>query len=352
MRSLVHIGGGKLQLEEIPDIVPGDDEGILKVQGSAVCIGDAETLHGYGPVMNVPLALGHEIVGIVDALGANAPDTLKRHSGRRVIVDDARPCGDCEYCRQGHRRFCKAPRYGHIVEQPGLKNFGGYADAVTLDRHSVLVPIPDELPIELATFIVPVGSGVEWLLHEADLKKGESVAVLGTSRMGLASCVVALHQGASRIGLYGHPGGTDAIGAARGLGVTIRGEPNERAAGKLYDVVVVVTETPASYAAHAVEMAAPRGRVILASTSMEPSGLVPEFVRRKGLTLKGGRGASEGSLGRAVAIVVSLRDRLTGKLGEVHGLEEAEGRIKGLLCDGVARGTHMVISPQRSAAVR
>jgi len=85
---------------------------------------------------------------------------------------------------------------------------------------------------------------------------------------------------------------------------------------------------------------------------MEPSGLVPEFVRRKGLTLKGGRGASEGSIGRAVAIVVSLRDRMTGKLGEVHGLEEAEGRIKGLLCDGVARGTHMVISPQRPAAVR
>jgi len=344
MRTLVHVGNGELRLKELPDFVAGEDEGVLSVEGSAVCIADAETLHGYGPVMGTPLALGHEIVGVVSQVGPKAPDTLKQFLGQRVVVDDARPCGVCEWCRQGQRRYCKAPRYGHIVEEPTTHNFGGYADAITLDRQSVLVPISPELPIELATFIVPVGSGAEWLLLDCNLQPGESVAVLGTSRMGLASCVVALHQRAREVVLYGHPGGVDAIRAAKALGVTVRGEPAERAAGDLYDVVVVVTETPASYAARAVEMAAARGRVVMASTSMEPSGLIPEFIRRKGLTLKGGRGASEVALTQAASIVSAQREALNGKIGERYSLEQAEIQIKSLLQSGIARGTHMVIS--------
>ena len=346
MRTLVHVGNGRLSLEELPDLIAGHEEAILTVQGSAVCIADAETLHGYGPVMNTPLALGHEIVGVVSAVGAKAPANLKAALGQRVIVDDARPCGVCEWCQSGQRRYCKAPRYGHIVEQPGTRNWGGYADALTLDRHSVLIPVPEDLPIELATFIVPVGSGVEWLILDSQLQPGERVAVLGTSRMGLAACVVALHQRAREIVLYGHSGGTDAVRVAQALGIMVRGEPTERKPGELYDVVVVVTETPAAYAAHAVEMAAVRGRVVLACTSMESSGLVPELVRRKGLTLRGGRGASELALKRAVEVVNAQRAVLTGKLGERHGLEEAEQHIKGLLRDGVARGAHMVISAQ------
>jgi len=65
MRTLVHVGNGELRLKELPGFVAGEDEGVLSVEGSAVCIADAETLHGYGPVMGTPLALGHEIVGVV-----------------------------------------------------------------------------------------------------------------------------------------------------------------------------------------------------------------------------------------------------------------------------------------------
>lgn len=344
IRTLIHEGEGHLRLKELPDLIAQDGEGILQVEGSAVCIADAETLHGYGPVMSTPLALGHEIVGVVSQVGPHAPESLLRFLGRRVIVDDNRPCGECEWCKQGQPRYCRSPRYGHIVEEPTTRNFGGYSDAITLDRRSVLVPIPAELPIELATFIVPVGSGVEWLLRDSNLQAGESVAVIGSSRMGLASCVVALHQRASKVVLYGNPSGVDAIRAAEGLGVRIGGDPRQRKPGDTFDVVVVVTETPASYAALAVEMAALRGRVVIASTSMEPSGIAPELIRRKGLTLRGGRGASEAALAQAALIVSAMRDRLEGKIGEVCSLEEAESRIKSLLQDGVARGAHMVVT--------
>lgn len=341
MRGLVHVGDGKLDLRDLPPVSAGDDGAVLKVEGSAVCIGDAETLHGYGPVMTTPLVLGHEIVGRVTDVGPGAPSSLTQLQGARVLIDDARPCGQCEWCQRDQKRFCKSPRYGHIVQDASGQNWGGYAEAVTLDANSVLVPLPEDLPIELATFAFPVASGVEWLHVNAELKPGERVAILGTSRMGAATALVALHAGASKVVMYGNPAGVDAIEAVRAMGAEVRGEP---VLDEPYDVVVVVTEAPFEYVAVSVEMAGPLGRVILACTSTRSSGMKPETIRRKGLTLKGGRGASAQSLKKAIDIVATERGRLTAIRGEVYGLQDAEVVLKGLLDNGVARGAHVVIT--------
>jgi len=351
MRGLVFMGGGVLELQELPAPRPDAAEAILRVEGSAVCIADVETLCGYGPVMGAPLVLGHEIVGVVEDVGDDAAPALKALRGRRVLIDDARPCGVCDWCRDGQRRFCKSPRYGHIVHRPDRQNWGGYAEELTLDSRSVLVPVPDGLSIELATFIFPVASGVEWLMLDANVCAGERVAILGTSRMGAACALVALHQKASQVILYGDARGVDAIRATRAMGASTGGEPAVRASGDLFDVVIVVTEAPPHYAALAVEMAAPRGRVVLACTSMEPSGIVPELIRRKGLTLKGGRGASEGALRTAVDIVTADAGRLSGIVGESYGFEAAESALKGLLNGRAARGAHVVIVSDASRRV-
>ncbi|ODV41234.1 hypothetical protein AWV79_26760 [Cupriavidus sp. UYMMa02A] len=162
--------------------------------------------------------------------------------------------------------------------------------------------------------------------------------------MGVATALVALHMGASQVVMCGDPRGVDAIKLARQIGAEVRGAPVESNSDESFDVVVVVTEAPVEYVAAAVAMAAPLGRVILACTSTSPSGIVPEAVRRKGLTLKGGRGASAPSLARAVDIVVLERERMLNSDGELHTFEEAEGILSGLLDKGVARGAHVVIT--------
>lgn len=349
MRGLVHVGDGSLELRDLPTVSAGESGAVLRVEGSAVCIGDAETLHGYGPVMTTPLVLGHEIVGRVEDVGPAAPRALRELRGARVMIDDARPCGKCDWCLRDQKRFCKSPRYGHIVQDASSSNWGGYAETVTLDEQSVLVRVPEDLPIELATFAFPVASGVEWLCLGAEIKAGESVAILGTSRMGAATALVALHAGASKIVVYGDSRGVDAIKTCWAMGADVRSFP---AAPKLegpYDVVVVVTEAPVEYVAASVEMAGPLGRVILACTSTKPSGMEPETIRRKGLTLKGGRGASAQSLKKAVEIVSAERKRLRGFAGEVHGFEAAEAVLKGLLDAGVVRGAHVVIQDAASS---
>lgn len=345
MRVLVHVGDGRAEVQQRPLAAYDERGGRLAVEGSAACIADAETLYGHGPVMKPPLALGHEIVGRVAEVGTKAPPKLREMLGRRVAIDDNRPCGECDWCQEGNARFCRQPRYGHIVADGSDINWGGYASTLTLDGQSVLVPVDESLPIELATFVFPVGSGVEWLQIGADLQLGERVAVLGTSRMGLGTIVTAQHLGASDIGFYGAESGIDAIAAAGTLGVAYRGEPGVEHSNEPYDVVVVVTETPAPYLAIAAEMAGPLGRVIAASTSREPSGLEPETVRRKGLTIKGGRGASERALRIAADIVAARREKLGALLGAVHDIADGEKLLRSLMtADGAVRGAHSVIA--------
>ncbi|AUT66688.1 alcohol dehydrogenase catalytic domain-containing protein [Paraburkholderia terrae] len=349
MRGLVHVGDGKLELRDLPAVSAGERGAVLRVEGSAVCIGDAETLHGYGPVMATPLVLGHEIIGRVADVGPAAPRVIQALRGARVMIDDARPCGACDWCLRDQKRFCKSPRYGHIVQDASSCNWGGYAEAVTLDAQSVLVQVPEDLPIELATFAFPVASGVEWLHVGAEIKAGESVAILGTSRMGAATALVALHAQASEVVVYGDSRGVDAINACSAMGADVRSFPTDPKREGPYDVVVVVTEAPVEYVAASVEMAGPLGRVIMACTSTRPSGIEPETIRRKGLTLKGGRGASAQSLRRAVEIVSAERTRLRAFTGEVHGFEAAEAVLKGLLNGGVVRGAHVVIQDAASS---
>lgn len=316
--------------------------GLLSVEGSAACISDAETLRGFGPVMDTPLVLGHEIVGRVVDVGRDAPAKLREALGRRVLLDDNRPCGSCDFCARQQWRFCQSPRYGHIPRDGSPDNWGGYAQTLTLDERSVLVPIAEDLSIALATFVMPVGSGVEWL-RAATLNKGERVAVLGTSRMAVATGFVAMCYGAGEVAIYGSPEGTEAIRAAESLGARYRGLP---AADSSFDVIVVVTETPASYLAIAVAMAGPLGRVIAASTSRETAPIDPETIRRKGMMIRGGRGASEESLIEAAGLVARERRCLSALDSRVVGFDEAGRALLELLSpQGFVPGAHLVVTP-------
>jgi propanol-preferring alcohol dehydrogenase len=343
MRALAHIGDGRLEQQELPGVPMHVAGGLLSVEGSAACISDAETLRGFGPVMETPLVLGHEIVGRVVDVGRDAPAKLRQAIGRRVLLDDNRPCGHCEFCISRRWRFCRSPRYGHIPRDGSPDNWGGYAQTLTLDDRSVLVPVAEDLCLGLATFAMPVGSGVEWL-RAAALNGGERVAVLGTSRMAVATVFVAMCYGAGEVAIYGPEEGTQAIRAAEALGARYRGLPN--VSDGAFDVIVVVTETPASYLATAVAMAGPLGRVIAASTSREPAPIDPETIRRKGMTIRGGRGASEVSLIEAAELVARERERLSALDSRVVGFDEAERALLELLSpQGAVPGVHLVVTP-------
>ena len=126
MRAMVlHEQRQRLRLEDLPDPEPGPGEIRLRVEACAVCRTDLHVVNGDLRQPKLPLVPGHEIVGIVDRLGAGvgAPEL-----GSRVGVPWlGRTCGHCAYCRANQENLCDDPQF------TGYTRDGGFASHVVAD---------------------------------------------------------------------------------------------------------------------------------------------------------------------------------------------------------------------------
>jgi alcohol dehydrogenase, propanol-preferring len=117
--------GAPLIPEERPDPVPGVGEIRIRVEACAVCRTDLHLIDGELPHVRHPIVPGHEIVGIVEALGAGA-GTLR--IGQRVGIPWlGRTCGHCEYCLSSRENLCDTPTF------TGYDRDGGFATHVVAD---------------------------------------------------------------------------------------------------------------------------------------------------------------------------------------------------------------------------
>jgi threonine dehydrogenase-like Zn-dependent dehydrogenase len=214
---------------------------------------------------------------------------------------------------------------------------------VTVDSHSTLCPIAEDVPIALATFAYPLASGLEWVNRLASLRPGESVAVVGASRIGVAVVAAASLGSPSRITLFGASDAEAARDAADRLGAHIAAGFSDYESP--FDVVIVVTEATAEEAMQGLALAAPMGRVVLASTSTSTFPLQPESVRRRGLLVRGGRAHTIESLQNAVEAVSTRPDWLEPTFVETYPLEEAAAALQDLHdAAGNPRGVHALVS--------
>src|SRR5215813_12104433 len=121
----LHAPGTPLVAEDRPDPEPGPGEVRLAVQACAVCRTDLHVVDGDLPLPRLPVVPGHEIVGIVDRVGAGVdPARLGQRAGVPWL---GHTCGHCAYCRRGRENLCDTPVFtGHGRD-------GGYATHVVAD---------------------------------------------------------------------------------------------------------------------------------------------------------------------------------------------------------------------------
>jgi propanol-preferring alcohol dehydrogenase len=118
---------GPLALRDVPLPSPGPGEIRLRVRACGVCHTDLHEAEGDLPLPKLPIILGHQVVGVVDALG---PGTSDFREGDRVGVPWLySTCGQCEYCLRGMENLCERARF------TGLHADGGYAEAMIVPEN-------------------------------------------------------------------------------------------------------------------------------------------------------------------------------------------------------------------------
>jgi len=114
--------GGPLELVELPIPVPGPHQVRIKVEACGICHSDALLKEGIWPGIEYPRVPGHEVVGVIDAVGRDTPSRWQ--SGQRVGVGwHGWHCGHCDPCRHSHHFACQAG-----VQVTGISYDGGYAE--------------------------------------------------------------------------------------------------------------------------------------------------------------------------------------------------------------------------------
>ncbi|MFC4591209.1 alcohol dehydrogenase catalytic domain-containing protein [Sphaerisporangium corydalis] len=185
-RAIQVTGARNFSLVERELVEPGRGQVRIRVEACGVCHSDAVGVEGMRPDPSAPVVPGHEIVGVIDAVGEGIEDW---RAGDRVGVGYlAGYCGTCERCRRGDFVTCsRQPAMGSDLD-------GGYAESV-IALASGLVRVPDGLSAIEAAPLLCAGLTTFMGLRLVDAAPGRLVAVQGIGGLGHLAVQYAARQG-------------------------------------------------------------------------------------------------------------------------------------------------------------
>lgn len=268
MRAVrLHAPGEPLRVEEMPLPEPSGMEVRVRVAGCGVCHTDLHIADGTQARVDLPVTLGHEVAGWIDALGPDADRPLRRmrlRTGDAVVVHGGWGCGECRDCVAGAEQRCLTSR------SPGFQADGGYAEAMLVPHPRHLVGLGRLDPVRAAP-LADAGVTPYRAIRRAErsLTPGGRVLVIGCGALGQFSLqllrlvpdaggdlfIVVRELSPARLERAA------ALGADVGL---LDGEPDMslEALGRPADVVLDFVGTDSTLA-HAAAVVAPDGLVML-----------------------------------------------------------------------------------------
>jgi len=179
-----------LWMEQVPVPEPGPGEVLIRVGKSAICGTD---LHIWNwdawaaQTVPVPLVTGHEFSGVIADTGSAV---TRFRPGQRVSGEGHITCGACRNCRAGRGHLCRN------TLGVGVQRAGSFAEYLCLPESNV-VPIPDDIPDEIAAIFDPFGNAVHTALSFDCV--GEDVLVTGAGPIGIMGALVARRAGARKV---------------------------------------------------------------------------------------------------------------------------------------------------------
>lgn len=246
MKAYVLHGVNDLRYEDVP--IPECPKGwvIVQVKAAGICSSDIARVFTKG-TYHFPTIPGHEFSGVVYSV---VDEENQSWEGKRVGVFPLIPCRECPQCKQKQYEMCA--NYDYL----GSRRDGAFAEYVAVPLWNLL-PLPNEVPLEVAAMLEPLSVGLH-ALKKAEIKQTDSVAVIGTGMIGISAAQWAKKYTAGEVVVIGRNENKRYLVESTGLPY----EVHTKAEDKEYDVVLEAVGTPESVDL-ALNLIRPGGKVVL-----------------------------------------------------------------------------------------
>ena len=195
MQAYTYVSKGKFELREKPKpTLMQERDAIVKVTLASICSSDLHIKHGSVPRAVPGITVGHEMVGIVEAVGSAVKNVKP---GDRVTVNVETFCGECFFCKKGYVNNCTDQNGGWAL---GCRIDGGQAEYVRVPfADQGLNKIPDGVTDRQALLVGDVLATGFWAAHISEITKDDTVLILGAGPTGICTLLCVMLKKPKRI---------------------------------------------------------------------------------------------------------------------------------------------------------
>ena len=195
MKALTYLERGRFAVTEKPKPVVTDPrDAVVRVTLGSICTSDLHIKHGSVPRAVPGITVGHEMVGVVEAVGAEVKTV---RPGDRVTVNVETFCGECYFCRNGWVNNCTDPNGGWAL---GCRIDGGQAEFVRVPHADQgLDKIPDGVTDEQALFVGDILATGFWAARISEITPEDTVLIIGAGPTGVCTLACVLLKQPKRV---------------------------------------------------------------------------------------------------------------------------------------------------------
>ena len=195
MLAYTYVEQGRFEWRDKPEPrLEGPRDAIVRVMLSSICTSDLHIKHGSVPRAVPGITVGHEMVGVVEAVGEAVKNVAP---GDRVTVNVETFCGECFFCRHGYVNNCTDPHGGWAL---GCRIDGGQTGYVRVPYADTgLNRIPDSVTDEQALFVGDILATGFWAARISEVKEEDTVLIIGAGPTGICTLLCTMLKRPRRI---------------------------------------------------------------------------------------------------------------------------------------------------------